>query len=251
MNGSDLSLVDGQSESDPLNPGRNLLALQRIGAGVGAVISGLYSNFTPQQSAAPLSFTKTASASDGNPSYDGKAVVNFTFNGASQPVVMNYAPYGNYVTPSSDSNALPVGNYTTQQAQTSALRSITQDGYPEGSVSGLEINDYGDVIVSYSNDQIVRVGTIALAHFQGLVELERIGDTLWLANQASGEPLIDLPQTDRYGLGSINAGSLEKSNVDMGLEMVNMITYQRAYQFNTKSITTTDEMLKEAINMKR
>jgi flagellar hook protein FlgE len=241
INDSQVSLIDAQSEADPLLADRKHLALQRIGAGAGAVITGLFSDFTPQGGGVPLSFSKTSSASNGTVSSDGKATVNFTFNGSSQPVVMDYAPYGAY----------PAEQYSTQQAITSTLRELGQDGYPEGFVNGLEINDYGDVIVSYSNEQVKRVGTIALAHFLGMVELERIGDTLWLANQASGAPLIDLPQTYRYGMGTIQSGSLEKSNVDTALEMVNMRTYQRAYQFNTKSITTSDEMLKEAINMKR
>ncbi|MDR1396975.1 MAG: flagellar hook-basal body complex protein [Desulfarculales bacterium] len=245
MNSSEISMVDAQSGADPLNSSAKVLVLQRIGAGSGATITGLSSSFIPEGASLPLSFTQTSSASAGTPSSEGKATVNFNFDGLSQAVVLDYAPYGQYVP------GVSVGQYTTQQALSSELRMITQDGYPEGFVNGMEINGYGDVLISYSNDQIRRIGTIALAHFPGIVELERIGDNLWLGNQASGGPWIDFPQTYQYGMGVIHSGNLEKSNVDMAQELVNMITYQRAYQFNTKSITTTDEMLKEAINMKR
>ena len=236
MNGSNFSQIDAQVVNDKAS-GKQGLALQRIGAGVNATISGLNTNFTPSGSSGPLTFSKTASAGNTYINTNGEANLTFNFNGTPKQVVMDFTPPGR--------------GATTQQAVSSETYLSDQDGYAQGAVNGLQIDDYGNVLVSFTNNQIQRVGTIALAHFRGLVELERIGDNLWLANDATGEALIDFPATEQYGMGNIQSYFLEKSNVDMGQELVNMITYQRAYQFNTKSITTNDEMLKEAINMKR
>lgn len=234
MDDSSVSKIDAQIETDA--NGRQKLALQRIGAGANAVISGLSSTFTTSGGAA-LTFTKTSSAGDSTHITDGKIDLNPVINGAIQTVNLNFTPGG--------------GITTTQQAVNSVLNYLAQDGFPEGEVYDLSIDKDGNVWAMYTNDEIKLVGSIVLAHFKNPWDLDRYGDNLWLGTAAAGDPMIDFANTEQYGLGSINSGTLEKSNVDMAQELVNMINYQRAYQFNTKSITTTDEMLKEAINMKR
>jgi flagellar hook protein FlgE len=77
-------------------------------------------------------------------------------------------------------------------------RMIGQAGYAEGFANGMEINRDGDVLISYSNDQVRKIRTIALAHFPSVVELKRIDNTLWLANQARGGSWIDFPQPSQY-----------------------------------------------------
>ncbi len=217
--------------------GEQKLALQRVDAGASATISGLSSTFTPSGGGSPLTFAQTSVAGDTLNITDGKIDLNFVFNSVAQPVNFNFTPGG--------------GVGTTQQATTYSLNALAQNGYPEGEITDLEIDKDGNVIALYSNQQSKLVGTIALAHFKNPWDLDRYGDNLWLGTTAAGDAMIDFPNTYAHGMGSIQSGALEKSNVDMAQELVNMITYQRAYQFNTKSITTTDEMLKEAINMKR
>lgn len=79
--------------------------------------------------------------------------------------------------------------------------------------------------------------------------LKSIGDNLYIATPASGDPIEGVPGQD--GFGAIKQGFLEKSNVDVVREMVDMITAQRAYEFNSRVIQTADEMLRTATNVKR
>jgi flagellar basal-body rod protein FlgG len=85
------------------------------------------------------------------------------------------------------------------------------------------------------------VGTIQLANFVNPAGLEAIGDNLFRETTASGTPQVGTAGLD--GLGSLKQGSLENSNVSVVEEMVNMITTQRAYEMNSKVISTADQML--------
>lgn len=85
------------------------------------------------------------------------------------------------------------------------------------------------------------VGSIQLADFANPAGLQAVGDNLFEETGASGSPLIGTPALT--GLGSLLQGSLETSNVNTVEEMVKMIETQRAYEINSKSISTADEML--------
>lgn len=95
----------------------------------------------------------------------------------------------------------------------------------------------------------VEVGQIELAQFTNPAGLNAIGKNLFLTTGASGDPTTGTPGTD--GLGRINQGFLELSNVNIVEEMVNMIVSQRAYELNTKVVQSSDEMLQMANNIKR
>ena len=93
------------------------------------------------------------------------------------------------------------------------------------------------------------VGTIELARFVNPAGLVSTGRNLYLTSEASGDEMSGIPGED--GLGSLAQGFLEMSNVSVVDEMVSMITAQRAYETNSKSIQTADEMLQIANNIKR
>jgi flagellar basal-body rod protein FlgG len=97
--------------------------------------------------------------------------------------------------------------------------------------------------------EFAEMGRINLYRFINPSGLEPLGQNLWRASDASGEPQEGLPTED--GFGSIQAGFLEMSNVDAISEMVNMIAAQRAYEFNSRSIQTSDEMLQTINQLKR
>ena len=95
----------------------------------------------------------------------------------------------------------------------------------------------------------LEIGQIELARFSNPAGLRAIGGNLFEQTEASGEPAIAPPGED--GLGLIQQGFLEASNVDVVQEMVDLITAQRAYEMNSKMVTTSEEMLQIANNMKR
>lgn len=123
------------------------------------------------------------------------------------------------------------------------------DGYTVGDLTQRMFNPAGEIVGTYSNGQTRVLGQLALATFVNERGLEKVGDTMFQATGASGQATLGEPMTgDR---GEIAASMLENSNVDLSTEIVNMITTQRAYQSNSKVISTSDEMIQELLNMKR
>lgn len=124
-----------------------------------------------------------------------------------------------------------------------------QDGYAAGTVTGLAFNDEGVLSASYSNGQILDLAQIALAKFEAPESLFKIGGNMFKESRDSGQAAIGGPRV--AGRGSVMSKSLERSTVDLASEFVNMITQQRGFQANSKTITTSDELLNEVIQLKR
>jgi flagellar hook protein FlgE len=136
----------------------------------------------------------------------------------------------------------------TQFANNSTVNKLDQDGYTSGALVGITIEDDGSVMRHYSNEQSLSSGQIVLANFRNPEGLTPIGDNAWAATAASGQELVGAPGTGL--LGSLRAGALESSNVDMSAELVDMIIAQRAYQANSQTIKTQDELLQTVINLR-
>ena len=108
--------------------------------------------------------------------------------------------------------------------------------------TSVSIGRDGTVSITQGNEtEATEVGNITLVSFVNPAGLQSIGDNLYVQTNSSGDPVEGEPGLD--GMGSILQGSLENSNVDVVEEMVNMITTQRAYEMNSKVISTADEML--------
>jgi len=115
------------------------------------------------------------------------------------------------------------------------------DGYASGTFIGVTLADDGSLVGKYSNDQTQVVGTLALATFSNEDALSAINGTSWVANAASGAPLVAAPG---QGLaGKLSTGSLEGSNVDVTTELVGLMTSQRNYQANSKVLSTESQMM--------
>ncbi len=129
------------------------------------------------------------------------------------------------------------------------ITKASTDGYTVGDLRQTMFNPAGELVGTYSNGQTRVLAQVGLATFVNERGLEKVGDTNFQATGASGQATIGEPLTgDR---GEIAASMLENSNVDLSTELVNMITTQRAYQSNSKVISTSDEMIQELLNMKR
>ena len=92
------------------------------------------------------------------------------------------------------------------------------------------------------------IGNIELAKFVNPGGLTSVGDNLYEQNEASGTPIIGTPNSSSFG--SVNQGYLEASNVDIVEEMVSMIAAQRAYEVNSKTVQTVEQMMQMANNLK-
>lgn len=140
-------------------------------------------------------------------------------------------------------------NGTKQYGKESDLISWGQDGSAAGTITNLSFNDQGVLTALYSNGETRDLAQIALAKFENPEALFKVGNNRLKEARDSGAPAIGAPGA--AGRGKIFAKSLERSTVDMALEFVNLIQNQRAFQANAKTITTTDELLAEVINLKR
>ncbi len=114
----------------------------------------------------------------------------------------------------------------------------------------IQIQADGTIRVRLQGDsEPVELGQLELARFQNPAGLRNLGGNLFAMSESSGQPVIGPPGTD--AIGTVQQGYLEVSNVDVVQEMVELITSQRAYELNSKMVTTAEEMLQIANNVKR
>ena len=126
---------------------------------------------------------------------------------------------------------------------------VTIDGYqlePQISIptdaTGVTITPDGLISVTVAGDTTAQeVGQLQLANFANPAGLEAIGRSMFLPNNASGQPIVGTPGQE--GLGTLAQGFLEGSNVEVVTEMIDLITSQRAYEVNQKVIEAADQML--------
>jgi flagellar hook protein FlgE len=137
----------------------------------------------------------------------------------------------------------------TQFGSASSLTDQTQDGFTSGSFKSLSIDKEGRVVAQFTNGQTRTLSQVVLSRFTNPDGLARSGENGFAATIDSGAPLDGAPTNN--GLGRLISETIEQSNVDLGKEFVDMIITQRAFQANSKTITTTDEMLQELVNLKR
>ncbi len=161
-----------------------------------------------------------------------------TTNGSSTPISLTTAG----TAPTLDLTAL------TQFAGTSEVSS-TGDGFQSGTLVTFAVGNSGLVTGIFSNGQTVALGQIALATFANPGGLMKAGQNLYQESASSGGAGVGVPATS--GRGGVVTGALEMSNVDLATQFTAMITAQRGFQANSRSITTSDEMLQELVNLKR
>lgn len=137
---------------------------------------------------------------------------------------------------------------STQFGSPFAKQSINQDGYTTGSLVGLDISLDGIVYGRYTNGQSLGMGQIQLANFADPESLQNLGNTSWAETISSGQPLVS--NAGSGGMGFINSGSLEESNVDLTSELVKLIGAQRNFQANAQTIRTADTITQTIINIR-
>ena len=216
--------------------------------------------FTKQAAAQTWSASASVASPDGPVTINGAASVPLTFdsagimtapladgtlaitlvNGATTPLTLTWDLFDASGTSHGDITGFSSSSSTTFQHQ---------DGYTAGVLRGISVDEDGVVTAAYSNGQLTPTFQIALADFPSYDGLAKLGQNLYAESLASGQPMPGVAGNGR--LGSITPSAIEMSNIDLAQEFVKMITTQRAFQANSRVITTSDEILAELINLKR
>jgi flagellar hook protein FlgE len=134
-----------------------------------------------------------------------------------------------------------------QVDSTSIASAAIQNGYASGAYQGFLIGSDGTVTASYSNGQTEAVGQLALANVTNVQGLELQGNGNYATTLASGAASIGVSGTD--GLATIKDSEVEESNVNIAAEFSDLIIAQRAFEANSKAITTFDSVTQDTINM--
>jgi len=129
------------------------------------------------------------------------------------------------------------------------VNQIVQDGFANGRLNDISIDENGTIQGRYSNGQSQRMGQVILANFASPEGLHQSNGTSWKETFSSGSALIGQPGSS--SLGRIRSGALEESNVDVTKELVNMIGAQRLFQANAQVISTYDTITNTVINMRQ
>lgn len=136
----------------------------------------------------------------------------------------------------------------TQYGGEFGINELVQDGYSTGHLAGVAADENGAIYGRYTNGQTQSIGQVVLTDFpnpQGLIQL---GDNIWAEGPTSGAPLTGDPGT--AGLGLIQGGAIEASNVDLTGELVSLITAQRNFQANAQVISTADSLMQTLLNIR-
>lgn len=137
----------------------------------------------------------------------------------------------------------------TQFNSAFSTKAVEQDGYTMGYMEAFTIDPSGVVTGIYSNGVQQPLGQVAMANFANPEGLTKSGQNNYIVSNNSGEALIS--EAGTQGLGNMNAGFLEMSNVDLADQFTDMIVTQRGFQANSRSITTADQMIQELLGLKR
>ena len=137
----------------------------------------------------------------------------------------------------------------TQFASETTTKPVYQDGYTMGVLKNYSVAQNGLITGSYDNGVNIPLYRVALATFANEQGLEKVGNTMFQASVNSGNANIDGATTN--GKGSIMSQYLEMSNVDLTEEFTHLIIAQRGFQANARTVTVSDQILEEVVNLKR
>lgn len=137
----------------------------------------------------------------------------------------------------------------TQYGSKSSVARHTQDGSSAATLASMSFNDEGILTAVYDNGEQRNLGQVAVAKFENNEGLFKTGKNLFKQTLKSGQAAMGKPGAD--GRGEVLSKSIEQSNVDIAQEFIALMGAQRNFQANTKTITTSDQMLQEVLNIKR
>ncbi len=210
-----------------------------------------------------ITFNNTAIADDHITTFNSVgSTVSLTENGivdigtsTNVPAVITVDPAGNlpvdaiFGDSANNEITLDFSNLTGFNEKASAS-ATSLDGYSAGNLTNMSIGQDGTIYGQYSNGKTRPISMIPIATFANAAGLEKVGNSLFIQSANSGE-FDGIGVEVGVGGGSMMGGALEMSNVDLSTEFTEMITTQRGFQANSRTITTSDELLQELVNLKR
>lgn len=136
---------------------------------------------------------------------------------------------------------------STQFGSQFGVNRMSQDGFTSGRLAGFSVGDDGVIQGNYTNGVNRAMGQVVLANFANPNGLRPLGRNQWVETGESGLPLVGVPLSGT--LGALQSAAIEESNVDLTNELVSLITAQRVYQANAKTIQTQDTVLQTLVNI--
>jgi flagellar hook protein FlgE len=137
----------------------------------------------------------------------------------------------------------------THYSGVSAPSVNTRDGSAAGTLNAYSFTETGEIVGVFSNGLTQVMGQVAMANFNNVSGLEKVGNSMYRMTVNSGLPQVGPAGTN--GLGYMSGGQLEMSNVDLAQEFTNLVIAQRGFQANSRVITSSDEILQDLVNIKR
>jgi flagellar hook protein FlgE len=188
----------------------------------------------------------------GAPTVQNAGLLNFnadgSYNSSTPAALQNTAiPLTNGASPLTVLHDF-ANNNTTQFAASFSVSTLDPDGFTTGRLTGLDISEDGLLRATYSNGIQTPMGQVAMADFANSQGLNAIGGSAWKETIDSGPVITGIAGTGRFGL--IQSGALESSNVDLTQQLVNLITAQRNFQANARSIETSNSITDTIIQIR-
>ncbi len=213
---------------------------------------------------ATIYYVRTAAATATSPTESWDAYVSIGNEMAtSTPIALSFDSSGAMIAPAGavaldpvtpPSGAAPItatlrpGLATSVAPQPFTLLALTQNGMTPGRLDSVSVDVEGLVSASYSNGDTLALGRLAVAGFANPQGLKQVGDAHYALTGISGAAQFSAAGAD--GLGNILSGALERSNVDLTEELVNMMTAQRNFQANARAIETDNTMAQAILNIR-
>ncbi|OGG95363.1 MAG: hypothetical protein A2508_09105 [Candidatus Lambdaproteobacteria bacterium RIFOXYD12_FULL_49_8] len=180
---------------------------------------------------------------EGTPSQIG---FNFVGSGAAQLIGFKFGKGSNPDDPLDTRTGV---DGVTQFANEYKLIEANADGMKSGKIESISVKQDGTIMGSFDSGNNKALGRVVVTDFKARNKLKQLGQNLFQQTFEAGTAIETDP--GQGGAGTVNAKTLERSNVELSNEFVNMIEGQRAFQANAKTVTTADEVLSDMIQMKR
>ena len=221
------------------------LRFNRTGSGTWDYVASLD---TADTTTAPLPGATDVIQGGGTLSFDtsgnltaitGSTIV-FEFSGGvvpSQAITINFGPIA----------GIGTGGATSSFGGESSTNSFNADGFAAGSLRSYDIDREGFMTGQFSNGETIALAQVALASFPNVEGLNPVGNGNIIDTRESGQALIGTAGSGSFG--SIRAGSLEQSNVDLAAQFVKLIVNQRAFQANTRTVSTANELMANLVSL--